>query len=691
MVAFISRICVVSVIFIPFFLAAQSVSFPIDIHNGQNVITCKGVFTDSGGEKSSYKSNENYSVTFSSQTNTDEASFVGLHFAAFELATGDFMYVYDGEDANAPLLITATGTQLLNQVIRSSGDALHIRFKSTSSSPAGGWEALIACYQQCELFWVNITHNAGTTFDFCPDVQAVTLTGTAGYTGGNPNTPSLEWQWNIEGNIQTGATATLSLDGPGAYPFRVSVTDMTNNCSFDTTLIARVATQPLFTGTQESSDTVCAREQFVLTGNVVPVQWTGFPTSVETTSFLTLNQPFVSGLDFNVFPAASQINSANDFDRICISIEHTDFGHLSIELECPNGTSVLLQDYSLGGAALGEPVIFGNPSIPGRPYTYCFRSNAQFGLMNETSFRYHSYQDMAGDYYNQEPYLPAGSYTPSESLQNLAGCPLNGTWAMRVTDRISGSSGHVMGWSLFFNDRYYPDSLIFTPAIVEQRWFDPSGALLGNGNNPVSVSIPAAGEYAYTFRAVDDFGCSWDTIVVVRVLPLPQATLVSVPELPVCEGDTAVFSVVPQLTGDNATWIYQWMIQGTVMENRIFDTIHAYLQATYTVRITDTVTGCVSLLDLAFSEQNCDLRIPNVFTPNDDRINDFFVIENLEYFPNSVMVIYNRNGKKVFEHNDYYLNWWDGGNQAQGTYYYVLTYTRLGQRRQTQGIITLVR
>lgn len=71
----------------------------------------------------------------------------------------------------------------------------------------------------------------------------------------------------------------------------------------------------------------------------------------------------------------------------------------------------------------------------------------------------------------------------------------------------------------------------------------------------------------------------------------------------------------------------------------------------------------------------CDTQVPNVFTPGNDQMNDFFVIDGLEGFPESSLLIYNRWGNLVFESTNY-LNDWSGvdssGNELnQGTYYYV--------------------
>jgi gliding motility-associated-like protein/uncharacterized repeat protein (TIGR01451 family) len=78
----------------------------------------------------------------------------------------------------------------------------------------------------------------------------------------------------------------------------------------------------------------------------------------------------------------------------------------------------------------------------------------------------------------------------------------------------------------------------------------------------------------------------------------------------------------------------------------------------------------------------CGLTIPTGFSPDGDGINDFFVIEGIQGYPNASITIYNRWGNKVFESMNGYNNDWDGTNQfgmtvgernlPVGTYFYVL-------------------
>jgi len=63
-------------------------------------------------------------------------------------------------------------------------------------------------------------------------------------------------------------------------------------------------------------------------------------------------------------------------------------------------------------------------------------------------------------------------------------------------------------------------------------------------------------------------------------------------------------------------------------------------------------------------------KIPNVFTPNGDGVNDRFVIDGLGLFPENEMMIYSRWGSLLYRRKDY-QNDWDGQNLMEGTYYYI--------------------
>lgn len=79
--------------------------------------------------------------------------------------------------------------------------------------------------------------------------------------------------------------------------------------------------------------------------------------------------------------------------------------------------------------------------------------------------------------------------------------------------------------------------------------------------------------------------------------------------------------------------------------------------------------------------ESCELMIPQVFTPNFDNVNDFFVINGIFGYLENNLKIFNRWGNLVYE-ADYYQNDWFGINEKGvelesgelpvGTYFYIL-------------------
>lgn len=683
----VMRLLLFSSILFAGLLAKAQIVFPIHLHDGQMIESCSGYFVDSGSDTLTYYGpDEDYSLSFCS----DDDRLMTLTFHFFDLAEGDLMYVYDGPDAESPLLMEAGGSSLRGETITASGSCLHIRFVSSGEETGRGWLAEIACVSLCDTFIATIEATQGTRF--CPDSP-----GTAGFSATAAYIPEFvetdpsayQYSWHSRQVEYTGAQVQIPFDEPGAYPVTLQVRDPQNNCVSTATSLFQVGTLPDFRGTTAGIESACSGESFSLLGIAAPRTWTGFPVAVMETEAIPdgSGEVYESSLAFDVFGSDQGIETSADIGGICLYVEHVDHGQLEFELESPDGKRIILHTYNEGGANLGEPVIW-DVTTAGKAYMYCFTPEPEFGLMEETNPRFHSYTDNAGNYYFNAPYLPAGSYRSKEPLDNLAGSPLNGTWTMRVRDNnADNNNGFMMGWRLMFQEDFYSDSLMFTPEITSYQWFSNSTPLSGN---PATTMKDEPGNYAFRFELTDDFGCMYDTLVYVDIKPLPKAEIISEAELPFCEGDSTWLTVIP--SGDDDThWTYQWMLGTADLPDRTYDTLMVKQPAIYTVMVLDTLSTCMAFFDIDVDERNCDLTVPNVFTPNGDGINDEFEVLNLEHYPGAQMVIFNRWGKKVFEHHDYYNNWWDGQNQPDGVYFYVLKYTRAGRTRYIEGAVSIVR
>jgi gliding motility-associated-like protein len=102
----------------------------------------------------------------------------------------------------------------------------------------------------------------------------------------------------------------------------------------------------------------------------------------------------------------------------------------------------------------------------------------------------------------------------------------------------------------------------------------------------------------------------------------------------------------------------------------------------------------------SYSNTSCALFIPplypyNIITPNGDGKNDEFVIESVEFYPNSRLVIVNRWGRVVMEKTGYQNDWQGTEGQSElpsGVYFYVLELNEPRvDEKQINGLISILR
>lgn len=78
---------------------------------------------------------------------------------------------------------------------------------------------------------------------------------------------------------------------------------------------------------------------------------------------------------------------------------------------------------------------------------------------------------------------------------------------------------------------------------------------------------------------------------------------------------------------------------------------------------------------IEFENTFVDLDIPTGFTPNEDRVNDTWEIENLDRYENYQIAVFSRTGKMIFESASYLYEWdgkYNGEFVPAGNYYYLI-------------------
>lgn len=213
---------------------------------------------------------------------------------------------------------------------------------------------------------------------------------------------------------------------------------------------------------------------------------------------------------FSEFPNSRTVQSGEDICSICVNMEHTFMGDISVYIVCPNGNRAPLfygnfdparpnddrgedgaAEYG-GGTDMGLPLRNYDGSTCdslqcpfGGGLDYCFSRNKDYTLVTGVlansivgrpyghhyiTCTHQAYQISASDNlvipahftngggstvsYSGNTKRPSDHanrtdyYTPYTDFSPLIGCPLNGTWSIQVCDYWPADNGWVFNWSM---------------------------------------------------------------------------------------------------------------------------------------------------------------------------------------------------------------------------------------------------
>ncbi|MGC4103317.1 PKD domain-containing protein [Ferruginibacter sp.] len=287
-------------------------------------------------------------------------------------------------------------------------------------------------------------------------------------------------------------------------------------------------------------------------------------------------------------------------------------------------------------------------------------------------------------------YVTNGPFPVTLQATSNAGCvktysvPVNSIHPQPKADfSISNPGGVCIGSDVTFRDQTDPkDGLVTT-----WNWDLGDGTKLGT--NPVTYRYASATTYSVTLFTVNSFGCNSDTITkTFTVHPYPVVD--AGPDGIVLEGGS--YTLQPVVSG-STTYQYLWspptyLSSTTDMAptaNIIMDDI------TYTLTVTGT-GGCTAAPDKVFIKVLKAPKIPNTFTPNGDGINELWLIDYLDTYPNNRVQVFTRTGQLVFESKGYKKPW-DGKLNGKplpfDTYYYIIEPGN--SRAPITGYVTIVK
>ncbi len=219
--------------------------------------------------------------------------------------------------------------------------------------------------------------------------------------------------------------------------------------------------------------------------------------------------------------------------------------------------------------------------------------------------------------------------------------------------------------------------------------FAGNGIYTGNGIiSPAGLFSPAAAKpgihsIRYSFSAAN--GCNTFADQTIRVYPTPIVD--AGPDRTVLEG--GFISLQAKASGNNISYLWT---PNTAIDNSAISTPKVSPVEDITYRLTVTSgDGCVNKDDV-FVKVLKTPRIPNIFSPNGDGINDNWVIEHLESYQGATVEVFNRYGQLVY-HSVGYSKPWDGRFNGSplpvATYYWIIN--PKNGRQQMNGSVTIIR
>ena len=218
----------------------------------------------------------------------------------------------------------------------------------------------------------------------------------------------------------------------------------------------------------------------------------------------------------------------------------------------------------------------------------------------------------------------------------------------------------------------------------QYTWYN-GGTIIGNAA-AFAFTPPADGNTAtLSVSGATAEGCK-DSLS--RVITILDAPLVDAGEdLYVFEGDST--QLKGEVTGSNN---YYWTPVVAMNNPAILNPLVAPADNMVYMLTAESQNGCGTSTDNVNVFVYQELELPNAFSPNNDGINDTWIIRAMVSYPNSTVQIFDRYGKTVFESKGYTVPWngtWQGRMVPAGVYYYVID---LGvANKRLQGSVTVLR
>jgi len=203
-----------------------------------------------------------------------------------------------------------------------------------------------------------------------------------------------------------------------------------------------------------------------------------------------------------------------------------------------------------------------------------------------------------------------------------------------------------------------------------QQWFWDLGDGITANTQQVPHAYLTAATYNVSLYIVNSRGCNSDTLTqqfTVHPFPVVDAG----PDRWVLQG--GAITIQPIVTGNDLQYLWT---PATYLNSTVVETpLASNMQNDITYTLTVTARGGCKKADVMFVKVLKAPNIPNTFTPNGDGINETWLIQYLETYPDNRVQVFTRTGQLVFESRGYKIPW-DGKLNGKplpfDTYYYII-------------------
>ncbi len=237
---------------------------------------------------------------------------------------------------------------------------------------------------------------------------------------------------------------------------------------------------------------------------------------------------------------------------------------------------------------------------------------------------------------------------------------------------------------------YGSEIQIIPQGAFSYQWLTDIGTIQSDG------SLVVIGDQTTLFSvvAINEFNCSSVDSVLLTVFSIPDVPFVT-------EDAKYCMNELPlgiEATGGSGSYIWysdEELSQVLSLSNSYVPDLILGSTVYYVTSIENGCESAPELVSIFFEE--CEIIIPTAITPDNDQINDFWKLENIDMlYPENVVSVYNRWGNKIYESTpgDYNSRSWNGYLNGDllplSSYHYIIEFNDDFTKPKT-GIVSIIK